>query len=194
MEALRKNYNRFISLKQAKKLVIALTCIFFFDFLMFSTPAMASYAVEDINLNDNLIQEQLILAENTTKQAIAEQQVIKKEPIFIKQLPKNSDLKVKNSSYHVVTAYNSEIGQTDNSPCITANGFDVCRHGIEDTVAANFLSFGTKIRIPELFGNKIFIVRDRMNSRFANNVDIWMLEKAQAKQLGVKYVKIEILK
>jgi 3D (Asp-Asp-Asp) domain-containing protein len=92
-----------------------------------------------------------------------------------------------------MTAYNSEAAQCDSSPCITANGFNLCEHGIEDSVAANFLKFGTKIRIPELFGDKVFIVRDRMNSRYQNRVDIWMKEKQDALNFGIKYAKIEIL-
>ena len=85
------------------------------------------------------------------------------------------------------------MGQTDDSPCITANGFDVCENGVEDTIAANFLPFGAKIKIPELFGDRVFVVRDRMNRRFSNRVDVWMIEKQDAKQFGVKYAKIQVL-
>ena len=92
-----------------------------------------------------------------------------------------------------MTAYNSEIAQCDASPCITANGFNVCKHAKEDTIAANFLRFGTKVRIPELFGDRVFIVRDRMSKKYNNRIDIWMLKKSDAKQFGVKYAKIEIL-
>ncbi|MEK7203003.1 MAG: hypothetical protein AAB653_01680, partial [Patescibacteria group bacterium] len=83
--------------------------------------------------------------------------------------------------------------QCDDSPCITANGFNVCEHETEDVIAANFLPFGAKIRIPELFGERIFVVRDRMNVRFSNRIDVWMVEKNQAKRFGVKYAKIEVL-
>lgn len=92
-----------------------------------------------------------------------------------------------------LTAYNSEPGQTDDTPCITANGFNVCEHGIEDTVAANFLPFGTKIRIPELFGDRVFIVRDRMNKRYQSRIDVWMLEKSDAKQFGVRRAQVELV-
>ncbi len=110
-------------------------------------------------------------------------------------LPQNSDREytVKYSKYTTITAYNSEPGQTDDSPCITANGFNVCKRGIEDTIAANFLRFGTKVRIPEVFGNRIFTVRDRMNKRYTNRVDIWMLEKNDAILLGKRLAKIEVL-
>jgi 3D (Asp-Asp-Asp) domain-containing protein len=92
-----------------------------------------------------------------------------------------------------MTAYNSEVGQTDDSPCITANGFNVCKHGIEDTIAANFLKMGTKVRIPELFGDRIFVVRDRMNARHANRVDVWFKDRSAAIKFGIRVAKIEVL-
>ena len=107
-------------------------------------------------------------------------------------LPQNK-VKIKDSSIHLITAYNSEVAQCDASPCITANGFNVCEHGIEDTVAANFLPFGTKVRVPELFGDRVFVVRDRMHSRFSDRVDVWMLEKANAKKFGVQIATVEIV-
>jgi 3D (Asp-Asp-Asp) domain-containing protein len=97
------------------------------------------------------------------------------------------------TSKRVITAYNSEVAQCDDSPCITANGFNVCEHGVEDTIAANFLKFGTKVKIPDLFGDRVFIVRDRMNPKHDNRVDIWMKEKVDAKQFGVKLARIEVV-
>lgn len=68
------------------------------------------------------------------------------------------------------TAYSSDPYQTDATPCIPAMNFDLCEHylkyGQEDTIAANFLRLGTKVRFPELYGDKVFTVRDRMNSRY----------------------------
>ena len=121
-----------------------------------------------------------------------------KEPL--KTFPKNIDRPVEKRvvvKQRIVmkhmTAYNSEVSQCDASPCITASGFNVCKHGIEDTVAANFLPLGAKIRIPDYFGEKIFVVRDRMNSRYQNRVDVWMKSRQNALNFGVRYGKIEIL-
>jgi 3D (Asp-Asp-Asp) domain-containing protein len=86
------------------------------------------------------------------------------------------------------------VAQTDSSPCITANGFNVCEHGIEDTVATNYLPFGTRVRIPELFGERVFVVRDRMNARYYRKFDIWMKDKAEAIQFGVRVAEIEVLR
>jgi len=139
--------------------------------------------INEVNLNKGIDDLDLPIEDNLRKVAFIPE-VIVSEP----------EIRVISSSFHSMTAYNSEVGQTDDSPCITANGFNVCEHGIEDTVAANFLPFGTKIRMPELFGDRIFIVRDRMNKRYSERVDIWMLKKVDALKFGVKRnVKIEVI-
>jgi 3D (Asp-Asp-Asp) domain-containing protein len=110
------------------------------------------------------------------------------------RLPENNTLKVKHSLNLVLTAYNSEIGQCDDTPCITANGFNVCKHGKEDTVAINGVKFGTKVRFPDLFGDRVFVVRDRMNARYnSGRGDIWMVSKAEAKKFGVRVARMEVL-
>jgi 3D (Asp-Asp-Asp) domain-containing protein len=76
------------------------------------------------------------------------------------------------------------------NPMITASGTYV-REGI---VAANFLSFGTKIRIPSLFGDRVFTVEDRMSSRYTNTVDVLVSSKQEAMSFGIKRAYIEILK
>jgi 3D (Asp-Asp-Asp) domain-containing protein len=91
----------------------------------------------------------------------------------------------------VSTAYSSDVWQTDDTPCIPASGYNLCDHyekyGEGDTVAANFLPLGTKVRFPELYGDKVFIVRDRMNARYGyGRIDIWMPEYLEAKNFGVK--------
>jgi len=88
-----------------------------------------------------------------------------------------------------VTAYSSTIGQTDSSPFTTANGTHV-KDGI---IAANFLPFGTKVQFPELFGNKVFTVEDRMNARYYKKFDIWFAEHNQAKQFGAKYLTYHVV-
>lgn len=102
-------------------------------------------------------------------------------------------MKVVSLGVRTITSYNSEPAQTDDTPCITANGFDVCKHGIEDTIAANFLPFGTQVRIPDLFGDRTFIVRDRMNERYPNRMDVWMLNKADSKLFGIRRAEVQLL-
>ncbi|MEM5782711.1 MAG: hypothetical protein QXD43_06010, partial [Candidatus Aenigmatarchaeota archaeon] len=89
-----------------------------------------------------------------------------------------------------VTGYSSSIDETDDEPYITASGVYV-KEGI---VATNFLPIGTKIKIPSLFGDKVFVVHDRMNKRYYYRVDVWFPTKEEAKNFGIHYnVKIEIL-
>jgi len=190
MEALRQNYNRKISLKQAKRLIILLVFVVLFDFLLFPMPVIAS----DLAKETNISQEQTVLV-NLDEPNLGNGNIILDigEPVIINHLPENNIWSIKRTGYYTITAYNSEVAQCDDSPCITANGFNLCEHGIEDTVAANFLPFGTKIRIPSLFGDKVFVVRDRMNARYPDRLDIWMVKKEDAKKFGVKLAKIEIL-
>lgn len=91
-----------------------------------------------------------------------------------------------------MTAYTSEVAQTDDTPCITASGMNVCKRNTEDIVAANFLPMGTRVKIPDLYGDRIFTVQDRMNKRYDKHMDIWLKDLKQAKQFGLKYTKIEV--
>lgn len=89
----------------------------------------------------------------------------------------------------MATAYSSTPDQTDDTPFVTARNTRV-RDGI---IAANFLPFGTEIRIPDIYGDKIFIVEDRMNRRYWHRVDIWFPEREMALEFGVKQIRIEIV-
>ncbi len=90
----------------------------------------------------------------------------------------------------VITAYSSTPEQTDSTPFITASG-SVVRDGI---VANNLLPFGTKVRIPALYGNKVFVVEDRMHwKKGSYHLDIWFLDTEEAKNFGAEIVEVEIL-
>lgn len=89
-----------------------------------------------------------------------------------------------------LTAYSSTPEETDDTPFITASGTTV-RDGI---VATNLLPFGTKVQIPEYFGDKVFVVEDRMHARKTNNLDIWMGSKQEALKFGVSYATILVLR
>ncbi len=60
-------------------------------------------------------------------------------------------------------------------------------------VATNALPFGTEIRIPELFGNQVFVVEDRMSSRYQNTIDILLDDQDDAIKMGVKWARVEVL-
>ena len=90
----------------------------------------------------------------------------------------------------VITAYSSTPDQTDDTPFITASG----KTTADGIIANNYLPFGTKIKIPELYGEKVFVVEDRMNWKKSNyHFDIWFASYQDAKNFGVKKAVIEIL-
>jgi len=90
----------------------------------------------------------------------------------------------------VVTGYSSTHWQTDDTPFITASGSNV-RDGV---VANNLLPFGTKVRIPELYGDKVFVIEDRMHwKKGYYHLDIWFPETNQAVEFGAKNAYIEVL-
>ena len=102
----------------------------------------------------------------------------KAEPVVLETIPV------------VITAYSSTPEETDDTPFITASG-TTTRDGV---VASNLLPFGTKIRIPEVFGNKVFTVEDRMNERVDDfQIDVWFPSSYQAHLFGVKYTYIETI-
>jgi len=90
----------------------------------------------------------------------------------------------------VITAYSSTPDQTDSTPFTTASNKTVA----DGIIANNMLPFGTKVRIPDLFGDKIFVVEDRMNRRKSDyHFDIWFSSRELAVNFGVKTAELEIL-
>ncbi len=89
----------------------------------------------------------------------------------------------------IITAYSSTPDQTDASPFITANGTQV----YDGIVACNFLPFGTKVRLPDFSGDKVYTVEDRMAKRFGNKMDIWMGTREMALEFGAQKLTVEIL-
>ena len=88
-----------------------------------------------------------------------------------------------------VTAYSSTPEETDDTPFTAASGKTV-RDGF---MASNFLKFGTRVRVPELFGDRVFVIEDRMARRKTDFVDIWMPTKQDALNFGIHRAKIVIL-
>lgn len=104
-----------------------------------------------------------------------------------KRKPKAKPHKLVNA---VITAYTSSVEETDSDPFTAASGKKV----YDGMIAANWLPFGTKIKIPSLYGDKIFTVHDRMNSRYGyGRMDIWLdATRAEARKFGVKRVVVEV--
>ncbi len=193
---------------QKKNLILAravygaIAAVFVFETVVFPLPALAYQE----NVKKEQRQKREILTRQDSPYLDAQSGSLEKPDLISirlmsgnseglsDRLPENRDAEEIKVSHRTITAYTSEAIQCDASPCVTANGFNVCEHGIEDTIADNSLPFGTKVKIPELFGDKIFIVRDRMSSRYQNRTDIWMKDKKSALLFGKKFAKIVILK
>lgn len=104
--------------------------------------------------------------------------------------PFNPEPEVAQKIKVVVTAYSSTPWETWGDPFITAAGTGV-REGI---IANNLLPFGTRVRFPEIYGDKIFVVEDRMNSRKGYyHVDVWFSSYQEALSFGAKKTYIEVL-
>ena len=90
----------------------------------------------------------------------------------------------------VVTAYSSSPWETQGNPFVTASGNWV-REGI---IANNMLPFGTKVRMPDLFGQQVFVVEDRMHQRKGYyHIDVWFPSYREALNFGAKTTYIEVL-
>lgn len=124
--------------------------------------------------------------------------LLEKEVFFISQNtlfpvsnPNFPQLKVVKVIKVIVTGYSSTPEETDDTPFLTAAG-TVAREGV---VANNLLPFYTKIRLPEIFGDKIFTIEDRMNpSKSFYHIDIWFPSKEEALEFGSKLTYLEIIK
>ena len=92
-----------------------------------------------------------------------------------------------------ISMYNAVPGQTDDTPCITANGDNICDPDKGLTAAMNGVPFGTKIQIPAL-GNAVYTVNDRMNRRYDSGyMDIHVETRAEALRFGRQNLEIVIL-
>lgn len=149
-------------------------------------------ALAIITLLFNILQPKFALAQvidesvkNTASSAAVE--TVLKESEEGNMFPINKPDKVVGA---VITAYTSTPDQTDDSPFIAATGKWV--H--DGMIAANWLPFGTIVKIPSLYGDKEFIVEDRMNKRYGyGRLDIWFdSAKAEAFKFGVKRVDVEV--
>jgi 3D (Asp-Asp-Asp) domain-containing protein len=95
-------------------------------------------------------------------------------------------------SIRTVTAYNAgDPLQTDDTPCTSANGEDICRalEAGQKHCAANFVPLGTELHI-ETYG--WCRVSDRTHPRYRDRVDIAMKkeERRKATAFGKQQLRI----
>ena len=143
-----------------------------------NVPGMAENSLSTINLEQasKELDGKLVILQNNSLMPVSD--------------PDNPDNQIKGQVRVVITAYSSTPLQTDSTPYITAAGTWV-RDGI---IANNYFPMGTKIKIPELYGEKVFVVEDRMNRKKGDyQIDIWLPSYQAAKNFGAKNTYIEIL-
>lgn len=96
---------------------------------------------------------------------------------------------------HTTAYVAGDPSQTDSTPCISADGSDICLELSmgEKICAANFVPMGTRLYIP---GFGICTVKDRMNKRYRNRVDLAMQinKRNEADRYGKKPSEVHILK
>lgn len=93
-----------------------------------------------------------------------------------------------------LTSYRSEKAQTDSSPYSTSIGERVTIRGCavsQDLLQSGKIKYGDLLYI-EGFGYRF--CNDTMNVRMKNSVDLWVQNLAQEKQIGVRHVRIWVVK
>jgi len=107
--------------------------------------------------------------------------------------PQIEVIDVSSGTIREASAYNSVIAQTDDTPCIGADGSNLCDRlaAGECLFAANFDKLGTKHYL-EGFGE--CTLADRMNSRYKNSIDIFMGDDiSAANQFGRRSILVKDL-
>jgi 3D (Asp-Asp-Asp) domain-containing protein len=85
----------------------------------------------------------------------------------------------------IVTAYWPHPSETDETPCISASGMDICQ--IKKRIcASNEFPFGTKL----LIDGKVWEVQDRMNPKFSDRIDLFFKNKKEVEDWGKRKIKV----
>lgn len=91
--------------------------------------------------------------------------------------------------YAYTTGYNTVEYQTDSTPCIAANGMNIC--GLTNIVACpTYVALGTWVKIDDNY----YLCADRTNTKYNGRFDISFDKDVEAALLhGIQLKKIEIL-
>ncbi len=177
--ALKKAFDRVKPALKGRNILLLVITGILFGFLPFFQPAKKAEA--DI---------ELVADEQTLTELINGLPLLQDNSFLPVSSPLDNEEVVVRKMKVVVTAYSSSPWQTDDTPFVTASGTGV-REGV---VANNLLPFGTKIRMPELYGSQIFVVEDRMKrDRSKYQFDVWLPSYREAKNFGAKATYVEVL-
>lgn len=94
----------------------------------------------------------------------------------------------------IASAYTSTRGQTDDAPCIAADGSDICERfeNGETLCATNDYPLGTKlffqpVELEGPYENGICVVADRMNKRYKGHIDFYFGRGDEAYDAAIKF-------
>ena len=90
-----------------------------------------------------------------------------------------------------MTAYNSTIGQTDSTPCISADASNICKRYAkgEKICASNSYPLGSRLYVD---GYGECTVADRMNRRYKDRVDVYFgKDVKRARNWGRRKTNVE---
>ena len=155
------------------------------DDLVALNEAKKAYEIE----KDSIKAKTIVKEDTFSELTLETKPVVAKQAVLATKVAEASTSTSASSKWVTVTAYSSTVDQCDSSPFITASGTHV-RDGI---IATNLLAFGTKVKFPSIYGDKIFTVEDRMNRRFSDRADIWFETREQAKQFGIRKLEMVIV-
>lgn len=109
------------------------------------------------------------------------------QAIIIAQEPRKEENDASVWQQAEISAYTASVDETDANPLIMASGKMVY---IGAVACSRDIPLGTKL---EIRGRGIYVCEDRMNARYTNNIDIFMLTKQEAKQFGRKTMDYRVL-
>ena len=104
------------------------------------------------------------------------------QPKAIDQIPAKSGV------IREITMYTSREAETDSTPCISADGTDICKVDY-NVCASNAHKIGQRL---EIKGLGECIVKDRMNSRYNNSID-WYAKFDLERALNFGRQKLEVV-
>lgn len=110
------------------------------------------------------------------------------------QPERQTEVKKAEGTTRLVTAYNNVREQTDDTPCISADGTDICQRyrAGEKICAANWVPIGTRLRVQ---GYGDCTVADRMAPKNGEKVDVYLgQDVAAARAWGARRIEVLIIK
>lgn len=87
-----------------------------------------------------------------------------------------------------VTAYIADSRFTDDTPCITASGYNICTGNIPIAACPRRIRFGVPISVL----GRIYICHDRLHPRYDERIDILMKSYDEAINFGKQKLEVTI--